>query len=658
MKIKKIIHYLIFLIFFEVEILAKDNFTNNYMMDCKIRLSEEERERIIKSKGIHLNKGIRLQAYKCKGSNKFIFFQERSNSNYSKSNKPWISIKNDFSNSFSTSGMENYKNKKNYLKFLVKSISGDFFLKRNMINAENPTLDYRYKGENYRLRMIDNRTRNYNHFKFNPLTSSIKLYETNKNVIIEDNKIVNYKPRIFSIEKEIDPCVDKSNLVYISGCILKKYSNMTVYNSDLNSKNKINGSIKFFDVIKNRKMFEKKLFSKLRVNIEGFNLDSLILVPWFEYDNLNVLNNDFLTKSEYLILMQNSINDLKKEFPFIKLFAALPSNLISLDAKLNDHLNKKELNKGFFKSKESDLNEKIFAYIENLGGSKDSLIINEDLSLTLENFTAASENSSYFKNKNLIKPGFAVAGFINKDNFLKRRILEQVRFLINDVGFDGIYIDQFNINFDEDSLQRFLYKKNNFGKIRKFDASILSSSYRRELIDEIKPITENIILNTFSNTNETDLMNVIRFSETFWELTNDFSRSNLASKSMSYTPLGFAGSYSWQENKINYVFDFSYSSLSNGTLPISFSIDQKPLLISNKIFPIENYIAKPNVIVSPEKIITNANETIINILDKDKFQAIYFSCKNSDNEVFSGTDVKKLKLSIEKNHKCILVAML
>ncbi len=659
MNIKRNIYYLILLFFVEVELLASDNFTNDFLVsDCTIKLSREDKKKIIKSRGIHLiNQNIKLDVYKCNNGNKFIFFQDREERNYSKNTKPWISIKQDYENMFSVSGMDRYIRKKNYIKFLIKLISGNYIFKDNIINAENPTLDYSYKGVNYRIKLIDNRTRNYNTLKVNPFNSKIELYETNKKVSIEDKEKVEYKPRLFSIEKEIDPCINKLNLVFSSGCLLKTYSKTPVYNSDLYLKNKVNGSIKFFDLIENRNMFSNKSFQKLKNNLEGFNIDSLILVPWFEYDNLNVLKNDFLSREEYLILMQNSIKDLKKEFPHIKLFAAIPSNLISLDAELNDYLNNQDLKKGFFKSKNSNLNKKIIDYIKGLGGSKDSLIFNKDFSLSLENYTVVSENISYFKNKNLIKPGFAVVGFINKDNFLKERILSQVRFLIKDVGFDGIYIDQFNINFDEDSLQSFSYKKNKFGKNIKYDASIISAPYRKALINEIKILTENIILNTLSNTNITDLMGAIRFSETFWELTRDDSRSYLASKSMPHTPLGFAGSKSWQKNKANYVFDFSFSSISNGTLPISFSIDKKPLLISNKIFPIDNYIAKSKIIVTPKKIITNSNEIILRILNKNSFKKIYYSCKNPENEVYSDIDSKKLKPFVDNKHKCILVAM-
>jgi len=129
--------------------------------------------------------------------------------------------------------------------------------------------------------------------------------------------------------------------------------------------------------------------------------------------------------------------------------------------------------------------------------------------------------------------------------------LEQARFIIEDVGLDGLYIDQFSMAFTE--LQRFSYEKGDgltvdidpaTGRIARHctDAGWVGAGARRELIEYVLSKGKVMVANTAAAVEEVQALPVARFMEAEFSANASAWRDGVKPRLRYYPCKGHLGS--------------------------------------------------------------------------------------------------------------------
>jgi hypothetical protein len=110
-------------------------------------------------------------------------------------------------------------------------------------------------------------------------------------------------------------------------------------------------------------------------------------------------------------------------------------------------------------------------------------------------------------------------------NYRFKRFIEQIDFLMNEVGMDGVYIDQYTLSWGPiGRMDRHTYEKwdgytvdidEKTGKIiRKYtDCGLVGAEARKRIIEHVLSKGGIVVINTFPTTNEEQKLHAYRFAE-------------------------------------------------------------------------------------------------------------------------------------------------
>lgn len=280
----------------------------------------------------------------------------------------------------------------------------------------------------------------------------------------------------------------------------------------------IHGPFDFFDVILNKELIRKP--DGIKAYLSRKCLKIIALTPWLDYTHYNFTTGDFLTREEYKSLMQNAFNAIKQADPSIKVIGCLEYNLVTLPSEIEKSLlngtSEKKAELGIYKSsgKETTLIRKSDLKC------KDSLVVTEDGKYVLELYGQMKDELKGELGDSPIRRAIAVYSARGNSQF--ENLMDQSRFITDDVGLDGIYIDQFSLAFE--GLQRYSYEKQDgvtadidkkTGEIvRKYtDGSFAGIGARQDLIDSILSKGKILVANTHAAVEEMQSKPVYRFLE-------------------------------------------------------------------------------------------------------------------------------------------------
>ena len=280
----------------------------------------------------------------------------------------------------------------------------------------------------------------------------------------------------------------------------------------------------FFDIFKNKNFLDDQ--AELEQYLEKTKLKVILLAPWLDYDNYDPFNKKFMDRQDYLLNFTEAYRAIKSIDPEIHILGCIQSNIISLPKELQIELQAglRQEDKNFegFR-KFNDIESEIIRHSGLIPPNKD-ILWDSDSHPTGEFNYYGFENEA-FEISLVVVP--YEGGF--QESFLEN----QVKFLLEDVGLDGIYIDQFN-QTDLDSNQRHSYymddgvssffQKGNKSSISFFDSAIGTLSFQENFTKLLSTQSEISVVNSHpiypDNHN-----NIYRFGEGFWGFIEQYNNA-------------------------------------------------------------------------------------------------------------------------------------
>ncbi|MCC7085060.1 MAG: LamG domain-containing protein [Pirellulales bacterium] len=276
---------------------------------------------------------------------------------------------------------------------------------------------------------------------------------------------------------------------------------------DVNSA--ILGSFDFIEVTRISDLIAEP--QRLRAALERKKLKVIAAMPWLDYDNHNFLTGKPTSREEYKAMMRKFRQAVRAIDPTICVIGCMEGNLVSLPEPLVQEMNRLALNKA--QNQYIFTDEQLAALRRYDIRWKDCLLMNEAGKFRYE---------LYYRGE---IPYASIAVFAAPGNDQHRYWLEQARYMIEEVGLDGIYIDQFNMAFD--NAQRYSHHAwdgttvdidRATGRITRqyTDAALVGIDARRSLADYVVGRERFMLANTFPATQRMQSVRIHRFNESEW----------------------------------------------------------------------------------------------------------------------------------------------
>ena len=245
--------------------------------------------------------------------------------------------------------------------------------------------------------------------------------------------------------------------------------------------------------------------------IPGRKAGIYVFGPWFDYHHDGSQTWDFYRKK-----VEPMLSTLKKEQPGAVLMPLLETNLFTL---VKTKLEGGEILPGSDRKSGkygTILNEKQTAVLNAaLGDWSDSVLRTADGRLVVDTYYPG-----YKSNKDDL---FNLMLYLRKGNHRHRHFLKQIDYLMDDVGFTGIYIDQFSLCGRYSRPDAFTYDQwdgrtvdiDESGRIaRTFtDCNLAGAEARADIIRHILDKGGRVVINGHSTVRETRALPAFRFAE-------------------------------------------------------------------------------------------------------------------------------------------------
>lgn len=503
-----------------------------------------------------------------------------------------------------------YKIKDKNLKKIT--VSGHETKDKFKIIAENPTILINSKKLSYGIYIKD---------LFSKIYTNVNITSNNEFELNNDNLILKPNKKYVKI-LEID-IFDKK---------FKYYDYINFLRTKFNVFKNIEGNFFFIDSYRNLKSINNTKFFDLFV--KKYNVKYILLTPWLDYSNYDFENKKKFNRKEFKNLFLKLKNKTKILNPEVKFIAALQSNVVSLKPKIQNKIkdNNKNIKDGFnhYKIDKNYL-------IKNLDFKIDEneLIFNKKNEILFETFY----HDNKYGSQKLLEIALALKATSN--GYLKNKLKEQIDFVIDELSFDGVYIDQFNQHFISPNHRISFNSKNvNIGKIDFKSGQVYEESenitlntldFKKEVLGYALKKTDYIFLNTHHLHDEFRKLPITRFGEGFWdfwvsklweEKNKTFYDATSYFSSHLSTPvalsMGTLQQGNWQNSPHKALVKNFRFSLYNGNLMYFLEQDieklelySERLNIFQKIFPIKIEEINKGIIIGQNKIISIKNFNLL-----------------------------------------------
>ena len=472
------------------------------------------------------------------------------------------------------------------------------------ILAENPTILLSSKETSTGIYLND---------EFSKINSKIKISKKNEISLYSNNLII--KPQ----NKYV-----KSFSIFNFNKKLSYYNFINFLREEFKVFSYIDGNLIWFDTFKHKNIIKEKALLKNLFN--NYGVKYLIITPWLDYDNYNHSQNEKWNRSDFKKYLKKIKKVIKNIDPEIKLIAALQSNVINIKETIQNKIRKNKSNvvQMGFHHYDLDIDELL-----DLGIKKEEIITDHNNKILFETYY---HDWKYENKQKLEEIALALKAYDNGHLFYK--LIDQINFIIDEVGFDGIYIDQFNQHLISPKHTKSFDMQNvniadiniSSGEILKMGENITLNSYnfKKKIIDFALSKTQNIFFNTHHINDDFRKKPVIRFAEGFWyfwveKMWKNNSREFFSAKtfftSHLSTPvalsLGTIQKGDWQLDPHKALVKNLKFCIYNGNL--MFFLDQNFLKLDNskgkinifkKLYPIKIKEIYSGKIVGEKKIIT------------------------------------------------------
>lgn len=361
---------------------------------------------------------------------------------------------------------------------------------------------------------------------------------------------------------------------------------------------------------------------KLAAYLRRKNLGVIALMPWVDYDNFNAVTKRPASRPELKALLQDARKRIQQIDPTIKCIGCIEGNLVSLPSELQTIIyqtsDNKDQNQYPFTAQQMDLLR------QHQLPWQDCLLYDAHGRCRYELYYRGSGTEKI--------PMVAISVYAALNNGQHKYWLDEARWLLEEVGVDGLYIDQFNMAFDD--AQRYSYDKwdgttveidEGTGQImqRCTDAALVGSEAQRSLADYVNSKNGYMLANTFPATRLMQNAGIHRFNESEWginlESWKEGDKSPLfqdPSKGQLSTPiaLGFRPEYhgAWgAENYAKVIHKGAIAYLRHGLLYYHYNTEIPEMGTGagdygaiNHMFPITPIEIGPGWVIGKERIVT------------------------------------------------------
>ena len=248
--------------------------------------------------------------------------------------------------------------------------------------------------------------------------------------------------------------------------------------------------------------------------IPGIKFQIASVPPWYQYGEGSLLSDE-----EYMKKVQGACDRLRKACPGVKLLAQLETNLVPFDAGQYPwgkelpltYGNRKDPRTRYAQFTTADLTGKI----ESVSPYKDSLIRDAAGNAMIDNYYVYQPIPLI---NLMVQP--------ERGNYRYKRFFEQIDFLMDKAGFDGVYIDQFIPyivgGFSEDRWDGCTVVLDESGKIKskRYSYAIAGAPARADIVKYVIRKGGHVVTNGHPISREEQTSGVLSFQEMENDLIN------------------------------------------------------------------------------------------------------------------------------------------
>jgi len=240
--------------------------------------------------------------------------------------------------------------------------------------------------------------------------------------------------------------------------------------------------------------------------------------PWLDYYDINPETGKIYTREEYKNKYKSVIDKIRSQEPDAKILGKIETNLVTID--------KREIEGGEILPGGSLPGTPRTGTYGLVLDRKQSEVLAKDIKDWLDSVLKTEDgriivDTYYATNPNCLN----LLVYLEKGNYRFKHFLKQIDFLMDEMGFDGVYIDQFTFGGQIGRMDRHTYEKwdgytvdinEKTGKIiRKYtDCGLIGAETRREILKYITSKGGIAVINGFPGVNEEmGFSNIFRFAE-------------------------------------------------------------------------------------------------------------------------------------------------
>ncbi len=499
-----------------------------------------------------------------------------------------------------------------YLKNTIKSFLSFFGLYeiKSIHSPTNQSVFIRQKDSSIFMIPDDTISKSKNNLKNNFIKKETLI--ENKNTFMPAGESITFESKLYLSNKGLD---------YFN------FINLIRAQKALNSE--ISGPFNFFHIINNADLLDDDKALKEYLTRSGLKI--VALTPWLDYDNYNKSSKSFITRKEYLRLFKNAKEKIRAADPSIRVLGCIQSNLVAVSSETRQKVmgNSLPIKSGVISHLTKEQSLILKAALPEW--SEDDLIYSKDDLLVVEH--------SIYGDEEIPELSFATEPRLGGRQ--EKLISEQIYFLLNEVGLDGIYLDQFN-QADISFLQRFTYNRDDrvsadidpkTGQIIRTytDLALSTIAFQEKIIDKFSNLDSLLVANTYPIDEYMNRPEIYRFGEGFWSMisTNFYNtkkRPRLSidlAKGHFSSPIGLTISnwayYVDERDRSRLIFRNIIYNLAHGNIPYfahAYSdsahglINDMPSDVMQSIYPIEIQKIGNGWVKGKNKLITAVSKKI------------------------------------------------
>lgn len=277
----------------------------------------------------------------------------------------------------------------------------------------------------------------------------------------------------------------------------------------------VQGPFDFLDLTKCQDILHDP--ARLREFLHRRKLKVIAFQPWVDYENYDARTGRPVSRDELRVLAREAMAAIKAVDPTVLCIGCIEGNLVAIPPDAQRALWDSAPNRP---QEQYPLSDEQMAILRRFDLPwKDCMLQSKDGRCRYE---------LYYRGEGARRiPMIALAVYAAPGNGQHRYWLDQARYLLEDVGLDGLYVDQFNMAFSDS--QRYSYEVWDgttvdvdpaTGRIarRYTDAGLVGIGARRSLANYALKHGRYVLANTFPATAEMQSVRMHRFNESEWDI--------------------------------------------------------------------------------------------------------------------------------------------